>query len=242
MTFYCDIINSDFIKLEKTQMTDFEKDKMRALCDANSKANLEITPTFRKFINKYTIESFVSSFDSKNPPKCVAFWHEYEENGIFSQWHKTSFECNGRKYVTAEQYMMSEKALLFEDFDSYKKIMREENPQECKRLGKLVKNFDQAKWNKVFREIIFTGNFLRAQHDIDFLDALLETGDDVLIEASPLDDIYGAGIEAKDLLDSSGFLKLPPDKWICKRNGRQGQNNLGFALMGVREWWREVLG
>lgn len=51
---------------------------------------------------------------------------EGEENNVFSQWYKgRPFVINGRSYDTAEQYMMSEKALLFNDLDMYQRIMKE---------------------------------------------------------------------------------------------------------------------
>lgn len=225
-------------------MIDFEeleKSKAKAFSEANGKANLAIiAPTILKFVSRYSIENPIS-YSSENPPKCVVFWHEYDENGIFSQWHKTLFKFNGREYSTCEQFMMSEKALLFEDFVSYKKIMEEQDPQKCKVFGKGVKNFDQDKWNANFREIIFMGNLFRAQYDIDFLYALLNTEYSLLIETSPYDDIYGAGMEKKDLLDSSGFLKIPPEKWHKKGSQNQAQNNLGFVLMGLRDFYNDFL-
>ena len=35
--------------------------------------------------------------------------------GVFSQWHHTPFQLKGRQFVTAEQWMMHAKALLFCD-------------------------------------------------------------------------------------------------------------------------------
>ena len=213
-------------------------EEVKSMAKANDSQNLAaLACTMRKFAHKYSIDRLISDYDGKNPPECVAFWHEYGENGIFSQWHKTSFNFNGRQYVTAEQYMMSEKALLFEDFESYKKIMAEADPKKCKSLGQRVTNFDQRKWDENFRGIIFMGNFLRAQYDTEFLNSLLETKDALLIEASPFDDIYGAGLEKPDLLDNSGHLKLAPDKWRKDGSVKQTQNNLGFVLMGLRDFY-----
>ena len=80
------------------------------------------------------------------------------------------------------------------------------------------------------------------QSDIKILNALLETEDAVLIEASPTDDIYGAGMEKKDLLNPDGTLKVLPQNWHKKDSTRQAQNNLGFVLMGVRDLFREIVG
>lgn len=80
--------------------------------------------------------SMLSQFhDAQNESvsRFVFFWHEYEENGIFSQWHPTTFVIEGIRYATAEQYMMAKKALLAGDLRSYALIMNEPNPQKCKR-------------------------------------------------------------------------------------------------------------
>ena len=95
--------------------------------------------------------SILSQFhDDQNEraSRFVFFWHEYEENGIFSQWHPTSFVIEGIRYATAEQYMMAKKALLAGDLRSYALIMNEPNPQKCKKLGRLVSNLDTADWDK----------------------------------------------------------------------------------------------
>lgn len=51
---------------------------------------------------------------------------------------------------------------------------------------------------------------------------LLDSGNRVLVEASPLDRIWGIGLEARDPAAAD------PERW-------QGLNLLGFALMEVRE-------
>jgi ribA/ribD-fused uncharacterized protein len=55
----------------------------------------------------------------------------------------------------------------------------------------------------------------------------LGTGDRVLVEASPVDAIWGIGLSAEDAEVT------PPDKW-------PGENLLGFALMVVRDRIRNL--
>ena len=74
------------------------------------------------------------------------------------------------------------------------------------------------------------------------MDALLRTGNAVLIEASPFDDIYGAGMKKDDLLNPDGSLKTLPQNWHKKNSDRQAENNLGFILMGIRDLFRELMG
>jgi predicted NAD-dependent protein-ADP-ribosyltransferase YbiA (DUF1768 family) len=44
------------------------------------------------------------------------FWREFEEPyGFLSQWYECAFEHDGIRYVTAEMWMMIQKARLFHD-------------------------------------------------------------------------------------------------------------------------------
>ena len=78
--------------------------------------------------------------------------------------------------------------------------------------------------------------------DIEIVDALLRTGNAVLIEASPFDDIYGAGMKKEDLLNRDGTLKALPQNWHKSGSRRQAENNLGFVLMGIRDLFRDMMG
>ena len=202
-----------------------------------------IAPHKSKYYNRYDIQWLIDEVNSGEKHSFFAFWQADEgcENRIFSQWYVHPFIVNGRTYVTAEQYMMSEKALLFGDLDSYKAIMNESNPKICKQLGRGVKNFDSKVWNESFREIVFHGNLGKLQSDINFVDALLSTGDAVLIEASPTDDIYGSGICKDDLFNLDGSLKVLPQDWHKDGETRQAENNLGFVLMGVRDLLNDLM-
>ena len=204
-----------------------------------------IAPHKVKYYRRYNIQWLIDQVGKGTPLKYVTFWKadEGEENNIFSQWYSGKpFVINGRSYATAEQYMMSEKALLFNDFDMYRMIMNEPDPDHCKKLGRQVKGFVGHIWNEAFPEILFHGNLGKLQSDIEIVDALLQTRDAVLIEASPYDDIYGAGMKKDDLLNPDGTLKTLPQNWHKKNSDRQAENNLGFILMGIRDLFRELIG
>jgi ribA/ribD-fused uncharacterized protein len=203
-----------------------------------------IAPHKIKYINRYDINWLIDSVKQGCQFQYTTFWQADEgcENRMLSQWYQGKpFMVNGRAYATAEQYMMSEKALLFNDLQSYEKIMATSDPAICKHLGRGVKNFDSDKWESAFREIIFHGNLGKLQSDIEIVDALLETGNSILVEASPLDDKYGAGISSNNLLNSDGTLKVMPWDWHKKDSGKQAENHLGFVLMGVRDLFRELM-
>jgi predicted NAD-dependent protein-ADP-ribosyltransferase YbiA (DUF1768 family) len=55
----------------------------------------------------------ISSDPSLGP---VYFWREFEQPfGFLSQWYESAFEVDGVTYVSAEMWMMIQKARLFGD-------------------------------------------------------------------------------------------------------------------------------
>ena len=226
------VIKGENIKL--SELTDFMVDRFEPT----------VAPHRVKYYNRYDIQWLIDSVKSGSKFRYTTFWQANEgcENRMLSQWYQGNpIMINGRKYSTAEQYMMSEKALLFHDMHSYEKIMAACDPAECKQLGRGVKNFDSDRWESAFREIIFHGNLAKAQSDIEIVVALLSTGNSILVEASPLDDKYGVGISSKNLLNDDGTLKIMPWDWHKKDSHKQAENHLGFVLMGVRDLYRDLL-
>lgn len=118
---------------------------------------------------------------------------------------------------------------------------RKKSPKACKELGRAVQGFDSDLWDASLREIVFHGDLGKFQADIGLVYELLKTENAVLIEASPYDGIYGAGIPENKLLNEDGSLKVLPQNWINPKNGTQAQNHLGFVLMGIRDLFRELM-
>ena len=140
-----------------------------------------------------------------------------------SQWYPCQFEADGVTYTSAEQYMMAEKARLFGDEEIRAEILNTSDPRKCKALGRKVRNFDKAVWNKEKEHIVRKGNTKKFLQNSALRSFLLSTGDKVLVEASPTDRVWGIGL-GKNNPDA-----LDPQKW-------RGQNLLGFALMNVRDF------
>lgn len=143
------------------------------------------------------------------------FW-----GGVLSQWTRTIFFSNGYEFNCCEQYMMARKAWLFGDKQTLKQIMQQGNPKQQKALGRRVRGFDQKRWDRAKFSIVVDGNSLRAAQDKEFRNALLASGDRVIVEASPYDRVWGIGF----------------DEGAALRNKKHwGQNLLGKALMQVRK-------
>lgn len=139
----------------------------------------------------------------------------------FSQWWRSSFVVDELGYATAEHYMMAQKARLFGDEEMLAKIITASEPAQAKKLGRRVRGFDQLTWERNRFDLVVAGNLAKfSQHD-DLREFLLSTGNQVLVEASPRDRIWGIGMSAANEKASD------PQQW-------RGLNLLGFALMTVR--------
>jgi len=152
----------------------------------------------------------------------VFFFKEDEQNGCFSQWYHSPFVVEGIRYITAEQYMMAKKALLFKDYEIYDRIMKEKSPRKCKALGKKVQGFDNKIWDESKEDIIYKGNLEKFRQNTELLDILLSTGGEWLAEANPGDYIWGIALDKDDPRARN------PRFW-------RGENLLGKALMRVRD-------
>lgn len=161
----------------------------------------------------------------ENRPELLLFYGHRVTKAVtetcLSQWYPCQFEVDGVTYTSAEQYMMAEKARLFGDEKIRTEILSISDPRTCKALGRKVKNFDKAVWDKKKEDIVRNGNFEKFMQNDALRNFLLSTGDKVLVEASPTDRVWGIGL-GKNNPDA-----LDPKKW-------RGQNLLGFILMAVR--------
>jgi len=148
--------------------------------------------------------------------------HVYFWGGIYSQWYKRDFVYKGFTFSTAEQWMMFNKAMLFNDKSIAKEILETKDPKKQKALGRKVKNFDECVWDRHKLKIVIKGNYLKFSQNKDLKDKLMATGDKKLVEGSPYDAVWGVSLKFDDprILDEKNW---------------KGQNLLGIALMEVRE-------
>lgn len=149
----------------------------------------------------------------------VLFWRS---NEVFSNWCPAKFTDGTLFFDNSEQYMMIRKAELMGDFDSSFKMQKVSDPRELKQLGRQVKNYNEELWIEHRLDVMIKGCYYKFSQNASMMQELLNTGERILVEASPNDKIWGIGLEEKDprCLDQS--------QW-------QGQNLLGQALMVVRK-------
>ena len=177
-----------------------------------------------KIRSKSALINFVNQ---SNPVKYLFFWgHRKPKQGVsktcFSQWYESSFEIDGVLYPTAEHFMMASKARLFQDTEVLKKIIASDTPNEAKKLGREVRDFDNQKWTEHRFDIVVNANIAKFSQNTSMKAFLLNTGEQIIVEASPEDRIWGIGLAADAPAAEN------PNHW-------EGLNLLGFALMEVRE-------
>ncbi|KAI3336045.1 hypothetical protein F4824DRAFT_500536 [Ustulina deusta] len=187
-----------------------------------------------------------------DPNGPIYFWRPQEAaTGYLSQWYAQPFRDRadqGKVYATAEHYMMHHKALLFGDAEAAAAILEATSPRKVKALGRAVRGFDPALWERERERVVAEGNWCKFSLPVldgrgadeaawrlgdgdgaqtmrapSFRDVLLATGTRELVEASPFDRIWGVGFAAKG----------------AENNRREwGLNLLGKCLMEVREQFR----
>jgi predicted NAD-dependent protein-ADP-ribosyltransferase YbiA (DUF1768 family) len=135
--------------------------------------------------------------------------------------------------------MMHQKALLFSDADIASKILETSSPKAVKALGRQVSGFSDPVWHANRSRIVEDASYFKfkygrdegelgsagpAQGGMSLKQRLFETGDREIVEASPLDKIWGIGFGAARAEEMR-------EKW--------GLNLLGKALMAARERLRK---
>ena len=110
--------------------------------------------------------------------RVTVFWRA---DSVFSQWHAgTPFERHGRRFATAENWMMWQKAQPF-------------GAAEAKQLGRLVPGFVEAVWQVAARPLVAAWNYAKLTQ---IRAALHATAGITLVGASHR--LSGIGLGAED--------------------------------------------
>jgi len=183
---------------------------------------------------KYSREKLERKYNEGENFKYIFFWgHTPNKDGsigksCFSQWWESKFTVDDIEYKTAEHYMMAEKARLFMDKEIVDEILKCNHPMEAKKLGRKVKNFDPKVWDDHKYEIVKKANYFKFSQNEDLKEFLNNTNNRIIVEASPFDKVWGIGMDQKN--ENANNPKL----W-------KGENLLGFALMEVRDIFKEEM-
>ncbi|SEG96848.1 hypothetical protein SAMN05444920_110130 [Nonomuraea solani] len=179
-----------------------------------------------------TVDEAIAATRTGRRLKYLYFWgHQPARGGgagpgCLSQWWPSPFTEDGHRFATAEHYMMAHKAWLFGDEESAAEILGSGHPAKAKAIGRTVRGFDEDTWNAHRSAIVARGGVAKFGQNAELGDYLLGTANRVLVEASPVDRVWGIGLTADDRRAAA------PETW-------RGLNLLGFALMSARATLQE---
>ena len=173
-----------------------------------------------------TLEHLPDSLDAKSIAtksyeNLTMFWGQ---NSPLSNHHPTEILIDGTLYNCVEQYYTHSMAVHAGDFHRADTIMSTTDPVIQKHTVKGMKT--SADWNDISVEIMRTAITAKFTQNADLKYFLLQTGTTDLVEASPHDNFWGAGLsmDSPDIVDKS--------KW-------KGKNMLGKLLTTLRNSMRE---
>ena len=107
----------------------------------------------------------------------ICFHNPEEQNGYLSNWYRSAFTVDEITFSSMEQYMMFEKAILFQDYQTAEKILSTDDVAEIKALGRIVQHFDEEIWREKRESIVHKGVLQKFLQNPELAEKLLETDD-----------------------------------------------------------------
>ena len=175
----------------------------------------------------YKGKLYIDSQETKIPQRkmsveyndMVCFWGNQSP---FSNHYPVEVEINGTKYKTPEHYIMHQKANEFDDVETARKILESDDPKVAKKLGREIDGFDMQTWKDVSTSIVETAARAKFTQHQWLQDMLIQTGNKMMVEASPVDKFWGVGLCADN-------------PKIKDKSNWKGRNKFGSILMEVRD-------
>lgn len=157
--------------------------------------------------------------------KIICFHKPEEENGYLSNWFLSTFVIDNISFSSLEQYMMYQKAVIFNDKAIASQLLATNDVAVIKALGRAVSNYDDNVWNDIREKVVFDGLMAKFSQNNNLKKQLLDTGDSILAECAVRDLVWGIGLSMNDPK------RFDKTKW-------RGRNALGNALMKARDGLR----
>lgn len=139
----------------------------------------------------------------------------FSKNDMMSNFYSKQFKHQKHIFSNSEQAFMWRKAIFFKDYEiAYQILTNAKQPNYAKSLGRKVKNFNDATWDKVRYDIMKEVVRDKLNQFDDLKEFIKNNKDKTFVEASPFDAIWGVKLSENDekILD--------PSNW-------KGQNLLG---------------
>jgi N-glycosidase YbiA len=143
----------------------------------------------------------------------IYFYSTREEPyGCFSNFSAHGFELDGLYWPTSEHYFQAQK---FVGTPHLEEIRRVKTPKDAAKMGRDRQRPLRQDWEQVKDDIMGKAVLCKFETHADIREVLLSTGDEELVENSPIDYYWG-----------------------CGKDG-SGKNKLGIILVEVREILRQ---
>ena len=145
----------------------------------------------------------------------------YSRSSPLSNFFPAPITVDGVQYTCSEQYYQAKKAEEHKHYDLVDTIMMASDPADMYRAAKQIKCNDRWRSGvcKVVMEKAILAKFMQNKH---LTDVLLSTGSKDIVEASPHDTYWGAGVNMRNIVST------PKEQW-------PGRNELGQLLMKARD-------
>lgn len=143
----------------------------------------------------------------------ILFYRPRNKYGCFSNFSKHSFELDGKKWMTSEHFFQASKYVQNPKY--YEKIQRCESPNKAAILGRNKKVPLRTDWEEVKEDVMRRVLEAKFRAHKELANILVGTGDELLIENSPIDNYWGIGRE------------------------KNGKNRLGVLIMELRKELQE---
>lgn len=113
---------------------------------------------------------------------------------VFSNFSAHPVEYNGVTYPTAEHAFHGQK---FDDTELRERVRTAKGPLAAWKLGKEFKPQRKANWNDIKVGILTEIIRAKTAQNDEVREALLASGDELIVEHNPNDDFWGDGADGK---------------------------------------------
>ena len=152
------------------------------------------------------------------PSGAIGFYKIGDEYGVFSNFAHTPVEIDGHTWFTTEHYYQSWKFRGVDDVASqraFNRILTKKSPVEAAKLGRDKSIPRRPDWKGKKDDAMRVAVAYKARQHEEMKEALLRTGEALIVEKAITDDYWGYGADGK------------------------GNNMLGRVLMEVRDAIKE---
>jgi ribA/ribD-fused uncharacterized protein len=138
----------------------------------------------------------------------IYFYHSNEKYYCFSNFSPHGFMLDELYWSTSEHYFQAQKFIATEHLEKLRLL---KTPREAAKMGRDRKLPLRKDWQQVKDDIMRKAVLCKFSTHVDIKEILLSTGDEEIVENSPVDYYWGCGADGT------------------------GKNMLGIILMEVRE-------